>query len=61
MQRARSIARRHGMESVIVAARNGDLPKRYAPFASPWIDAHKSLDIGQLPDDATHFSLTFGS
>ena len=26
---ARSIARRHGIESVVVAARNGGLPKRY--------------------------------
>jgi len=28
MQSARSIARRHGMRSAIVAARNGGLPKR---------------------------------
>jgi hypothetical protein len=34
MKRARSIARRHELKSVIVAARNGVLPKRYVKMAA---------------------------
>ena len=31
MKSARSIARRHEIDSVVVAARNGGLPERYTP------------------------------